>query len=467
MMESPMELNIQIQELGKIEDLNLNIKPLTVIAGENSSGKTFATKSIYCVLEALNQNHLLGAFREQAETFIRLVNRYESSLMPKLTKVDEEFIAYLNDSFVPIANDVTRCLSSINLLDHSKLKGVLTEQNEQLELLKEYIDGYLSKPNATKKTENSTHLVEEASATLKLINETLANSEKTISDYIAKILTYNFKANYQVTRLSELVNSNKKSDSKIKIENIGELVFAHNDEISFKFEEQALHQIQKIEQVVFIDSPVYLRIREGLRSSQPKYLRYQNRELKGYPEYIDNLYDYVDRKHMDSPEEEFMTLSKDLQKIISGKLIINKTGEIHYHDELGEPTPLSLAATGVSNLGLIDLLIRNHVIKAGSFLIIDEPEAHIHPKWQVLLMEVLYRMAQAGVNVIIATHSLDMLKKLQLIVKQNPDEANATVSAHRMPQSSLDKDASLLEKIEESLSDLSTPFYEMYLEENN
>lgn len=462
-----MELTIKIQELGKIEDLSLDIKPLTVIAGENSSGKTFATKSIYSILEALNQNHLLRAFREHAETFVYLINRYESSLMPKIAKVDENFIAHVNDTFLSIANDVSGYLSSLSLLEHSNLADMLAEQKEQLGFLNKYIVSYLSEPSATEKTENSKHLIDEASATLKLIDDTLANSEKTISDYIAKTLTYNFKANYQVTRLSELVNSNKKSEAKIKIEDIGELVFTHNDLISFKPESQATHQIQKIKQVVFIDSPVYLRIRDGLRKSQPRHLRYQNRELKGYPEYIDNLYDYVDRKHMDSPAADFANLSMELQKIMSGKLVVNKTGEIHYHDELGEPTPLSLAATGVSNLGLIDLLIRNNVIQAGSFLIIDEPEAHIHPKWQVLLMDILYKMAQAGVNVIIATHSLDMLKKLQLIVKQNPDEVNATVSVHRMPQSGLDKEASLLEKIEESLSDLSTPFYEMYLEENN
>lgn len=461
-----MEFNVHIQELGKIEKLNLEIKPLTVIAGENSSGKTFATKSIYCVLEALNQNHLTGAFQEQADTFIRLLNLYETSLIPKTSKADEEILAHINESFISIANDVTRYLSGLSLSEHSRLENILTEQKEQLLLLNDSIQRYLSRFNSVEKTNKSQHFLHDAAATLVQINETLSDGKKSIRDYIAKALSDNFKANYQVTRLSDLVNSNKKNEAKIQIEHIGELLFNHKNEISFKFEAQAINQIQKIEHVVFIDSPIYLRIREGLQKSQTRYLSH-NRELKGYPEYIDNLYSYVDRKYMDPPEEDFSKLSTELQETISGKLMVNKAGEIHYHDEAGEATPLSLAATGVNNLGLIDLLIRNSVIKAGSFLIIDEPEAHIHPKWQVLLMEILYKMAQAGVNVIIATHSLDMLKKLQLIVKQDPAEANKIVSVHRMPQSNLDKHASLLDKIEESLTDLSTPFYEMYLEENS
>lgn len=460
-----MEFNVQIQGLGKIENLSLEVKPLTVIAGENSSGKTFTTKSIYCVLEALNQNHLLRAFREQADTFIRLVNRYESSLMPRIAKQDDEFLAQLRESFVSAANEITDCLISLSLLDHPKLEGMLAEKKEQLLLLRDAIHSYLPQRNSIEKIKKSEPFLLDAVKTLIQIDRILNSSKETVSNYIAKALTDNFKANYQVTRLSELINSNKKNEAKIKIENIGELLFSHKDETSFTFEAKAIHQIQKIEHVVFIDSPIYLRIREGLRKPQIRYLTH-NRELKGYPEYIDNLYRFVDRKYMDAPEEEFSRLSMELQETMSGKLMVNKAGEIHYHDESGDPAPLSLTATGVSNLGLIDLLIRNSVIKTGSFLIIDEPEAHIHPKWQVLLMDVLYKMAQAGVNVIIATHSLDMLKKLQLIVKQDP-EAERIVSVHRMPQSNLDKEASLLDEIEESLTDLSTPFYEMYLEENN
>lgn len=296
----------------------------------------------------------------------------------------------------------------------------------------------------------------------------LNDSESAVINYIAESLSDNFKRNYQVIKLSELINTNKSAKGSINIDEIGSLNFSNKGEIFFEFAKQGIHEIQKLNEVVFIDSPIYLRIRKGLQKSTFGYPRNrtQTRELEGYPEHIDNLYAYVDRKHMDEPEEEFLQLSAELQKTLEGRLVVNKAGEVHFHDSEGNPTPLSLAATGVSNLGLIDLLIRNNVIKKGSFLIIDEPEAHIHPKWQVLLMDVLYKMATAGVNVIIATHSLDMLKKLQLIVKQET-KADELVSVHRMPESNLKPGAALLDKIEESLTDLSTPYYQMYLEDNN
>ncbi|WP_432785390.1 hypothetical protein AAEX37_02230 [Oligella sp. MSHR50489EDL] len=459
-----MEFNVHIQELGKIKDLNLAIKPLTVISGENSSGKTFATKSIYCVFEALNQNHLLRAFVEQAESFMNSIRHYERSLGERISQFDGESLINFNVSFQAISNEVSECLSKASLLEYSSLGEQLEMQQECLLTLVKDIQNYLSKRGEVAKIKRNAHFLNEAISDLKKISDLLSNSRQAIIDYIAKTLNDNFKANYQVTRLSALVNSGKSDGASIKIQNIGELKFTQKDRIIFSFEQMGIDQIQKIEHVVFIDSPVYLRIRHGLQKFSMRRF-FTSRELKGYPEYIDNLYEFVDRKHMDPPTEEFVKLSLELQETILGKLSVNEAGEIQYHDESGAVTPLSLAATGVSNLGLIDLLIHNNVIKKGSFLIIDEPESHIHPKWQVKLMEVLFKMARLGVNVIIATHSLDMLKKLQLIAKQEPD-ANEIISVQRMPASLLDKEAGLLDKIEESLNDLSTPYYEMYMEEN-
>ena len=76
----------------------------------------------------------------------------------------------------------------------------------------------------------------------------------------------------------------------------------------------------------------------------------------------------------------------------------------------------------------------------------------------------IYKMAKAGANVIIATHSLDMVKKLELLVKQDPD-AEDVVSVQKMPSSKLEVEATLKDKIEEVLEDLSTPFYQMYMED--
>ncbi|MCT7529605.1 AAA family ATPase [Aliarcobacter cryaerophilus] len=147
---------------------------------------------------------------------------------------------------------------------------------------------------------------------------------------------------------------------------------------------------------------------------------------------------------------------------MNGKLNITKSGEIEYLDEKNNSMPLSLTAMGITNIGLIDLLLRNNIINRGSFLIMDEPEAHLHPKWQVALIEILYKLAQAGANIIIATHSIDMIKAVELLIKQD-EKAKDLIAINKMPYNESFSKLKEEEKIEEILSDLSSPFYEMYM----
>jgi predicted ATPase len=98
---------------------------------------------------------------------------------------------------------------------------------------------------------------------------------------------------------------------------------------------------------------------------------------------------------------------------------------------------------------MIQALLKNNVISEGSFIFFDEPETNLHPAWQVVLtkvlikwclfyllakfLEVIHRfqdciihsktnpqqvvltkvlikLAESGVNVVMATHSLDIIK---------------------------------------------------------
>ncbi|MBA1419749.1 MAG: hypothetical protein FAF03_02530 [Epsilonproteobacteria bacterium] len=52
-----MTLQYNIENIGNIEKASISIKRLTIIAGENSTGKTFITKSLYTILNSVYQNH--------------------------------------------------------------------------------------------------------------------------------------------------------------------------------------------------------------------------------------------------------------------------------------------------------------------------------------------------------------------------------------------------------------------------
>lgn len=69
----------------------------------------------------------------------------------------------------------------------------------------------------------------------------------------------------------------------------------------------------------------------------------------------------------------------------------------------------------ISELAPVALWIK-YLAYPGSVLIIDEPEAHLHPENQKILAKYLVRLVRAGVNLIITTHSEYLLSRLSNFV---------------------------------------------------
>ena len=66
------------------------------------------------------------------------------------------------------------------------------------------------------------------------------------------------------------------------------------------------------------------------------------------------------------------------------------------------------------------------VAEKGGLIIIENPEAHLHPKGQALLGSFLARAAQSGVQIIIETHSDHILNGIRIAVKKGYIKASNT-----------------------------------------
>lgn len=458
-----MEFNATFRNFGKIREKTVPVKPLTVLAGENSSGKSFATKGLYCILEALNQDHLSNAIRRSMMRIVHFANRFRESLKSP-SKEDQKFSDSLFDIYIPALSNM---MDQSALADLENQKMLIDNMEVSLDDIKLAISDYYNSRKDVKRMQSA---IKSIMNIMKLIDgvEGLVNQHlETITDGIELRLNDNLKKNFQITGLTSLVNSGSEEFASVELGTIGKIDITGDSDIGFRFAQNGVMEIQKLEHVIFIDSPIFLKIRQGLTGNNIYSMRFgeRSRYLKGYPLYVDHLYRLVDKRFIDKPD--FYQISDRLQKTLDGRLEVSKSGDIDYKNTDGFSTPLLLTATGVSNLGLIELLIRNNVISKGSFLIIDEPEAHLHPKWQVELMDILYNIAKAGANVIVATHSLDMVKKLEVILK-NDEDAEEIISINYMASDGGSGESGFgktqLENAEYVLSNLSTPFYEMYLE---
>lgn len=77
--------------------------------------------------------------------------------------------------------------------------------------------------------------------------------------------------------------------------------------------------------------------------------------------------------------------------------------------------PIDRASSSIAELAPLTLWVR-HLVVPGALLIIEEPEAHLHPTKQLALAEALARLVRAGVRLVITTHSDLLLRKLGAVV---------------------------------------------------
>jgi predicted ATPase len=99
-------------------------------------------------------------------------------------------------------------------------------------------------------------------------------------------------------------------------------------------------------------------------------------------------------------------------------------GRLH-HRPAGEKQELvSIADVGFGVSQVLPVLVALLVARKGQLLYIEQPELHLHPKAQVALAQVLAEAAQRGVRVVAETHSALLLLGIQTLVAQGQLDPN-------------------------------------------
>ncbi|MBF0283743.1 MAG: AAA family ATPase [Magnetococcales bacterium] len=122
------------------------------------------------------------------------------------------------------------------------------------------------------------------------------------------------------------------------------------------------------------------------------------------------------------PEDDKAILAQ-LEEIIGGKLVMK--GERFYFQPVrgGEAMEVSMMAEGHRKLGTLAYLIANNSLPRRSTLFWDEPEANLNPRLSEKLAQILVLLAKQERQVVLATHSLFLLKELDVLLKRDQQSA--------------------------------------------
>ena len=115
--------------------------------------------------------------------------------------------------------------------------------------------------------------------------------------------------------------------------------------------------------------------------------------------------------------EPFHTLLRRLEQLIGGRLRL-EGGRFLLESRRGGKLEIDLSAEGIRRLATLYRLIQNGTIREGSLLFWDEPETNLNPKLIRPVAGILTELARRGVQIVLATHSLFLLRELEILSQE-------------------------------------------------
>ena len=79
---------------------------------------------------------------------------------------------------------------------------------------------------------------------------------------------------------------------------------------------------------------------------------------------------------------------------------------------------ISNIASGSKAFGLLYALLKSGVILKDGLLILDEPENHLHPEWQLKYAQIICKMVKNGFHILMTSHSPYMIQAIKTYSEQ-------------------------------------------------
>lgn len=371
-------MKLSIKNVGKLKEADVEINGITVIAGENNTGKSTIGKVLFSIFQSL--------YKLDDQIIREKRNTIKHNL--ELLYVHATGSFFNNVEFKEIIDEI--------LIEGSKY---------DIEILKNKILEFIS--NNSEKTKNE--IPEEP---VKRIFDLLKIPKKS---FVLAILNRNFsnEFNNQITNIyTELVGN-----IKLKIQGKESFLSIENNIIKEIKNEHFLNT-----EIVYIDDPFILDdltdelfVRNAIKNidyntiyNHKNYLKYKLIQKKG---------SLVDEIILNSKLEKFYL---KLNELFEGDIILSNRGNYVYRRKnKGNELNLINLSAGLKSFAVLKMLFINNTLQENGTIILDEPEIHLHPEWQIKFAELIVLLQKEfKMHILLTTHSPYFLKAVQVYSKK-------------------------------------------------
>ena len=353
------------KNFAKLKDTSLEFNDITVLAGKPSTGKSYVMKFMYAVNETIA--NISSGKDKLLYTFIgndKLQARLDAILNLNIIKFDDLFREYIN------VNNYTEAWDYLNKnIERIKNESIKDKDYLLLDIFKSTLKELSEKEKFSLKqsVEAKYHFI------LRNILESIFISIDEINNSFTFESKNKFKVNYSSKGL--LVNNIRQNDI--------------------------------IENTIFVETPLIIEFEKFLPSE-----RYNT------PYHIDSLLQELNKSDYSFTSDESSNFIKSFRNksmnIIRGNISKKSQGFL-FESESGKNYSIVNVSSGIKSIGLLQYLVTNKALKKGSILFWEEPEVHLHPEWQLKMVDLFVELMNAGVKIVFSTHSPYMADYLNAI----------------------------------------------------
>lgn len=164
-------------------------------------------------------------------------------------------------------------------------------------------------------------------------------------------------------------------------------------------------------------TPAYIPSREML-SLYPNFVSiYENRYLEFEETYRDLCLLLGNPAIRGPREKRIKKLLEPLEDAMGGSVVLDKNGRFYLKLYGQGNMEMPLVAEGLRKLAMMARLVANGTLLDQGILLWDEPDTSLNPKLIVQIARFIMELAKSGVQVFIATHSLFLLRELEILHK--------------------------------------------------
>lgn len=395
-------MKLKLKNIGKIVSAEIEISGISIIAGLNSTGKSTISRSLFAMFNSLH--NLSGKVKLARKDAIQKI------LMSSNNFID---IFLFNDDVKISYQDLSTLLTELN--DSENIIRVMEQYNVPINfyepIIKEIVR-YNSVPQENIEEEIILEIFE------KEFNNRICNIYADSSSEVGLIIKEN-----------ELKIKFDKESSKINVGNI----------------------IQLQHEVVYIDDPFIIDSHNLSNRDYNSMFNTNEKEPITHRELLISQYKKGSPLLIDKAElrERMNLIYKNINETLGEDINIISSNQEDQNNKIPEDQlPVDSLSSGTKTFYLIKCLLDNGTIVQHGTLILDEPEVHLHPSWQLKLAEIIVLLQkELQLHILINTHSPYFLRAIDVYSKKyNIEETtNFYLSYNDKNESSIKKVTALSE----------------------